>query len=56
MAQSERDYYVILEVQRTASLEEIKKSYHRLALRHHPDKNGNSSSATAKFQLVSGNS
>jgi curved DNA-binding protein CbpA len=33
------DYYKILEVQSTASMEEIKRSYHRLARLHHPDLN-----------------
>ncbi|HLH62331.1 MAG TPA: DnaJ domain-containing protein [Ktedonobacteraceae bacterium] len=33
------DYYKILEVPPTASMEEIKRSYHRLARMHHPDLN-----------------
>ena len=33
------DYYKILEVQPTASTEEIRRSYHRLARLHHPDLN-----------------
>jgi curved DNA-binding protein CbpA len=33
------DYYKILEVQPTASMEEVKRSYHRLARLHHPDLN-----------------
>lgn len=33
------DYYKILEVPPTASMEEIKRSYHRLARLHHPDLN-----------------
>jgi len=33
------DYYKILEVQPTASMDEIKRSYHRLARLHHPDLN-----------------
>jgi len=32
-----RDYYDILKIPRTASDEEIKKAYHRLAREHHPD-------------------
>ena len=35
------DYYAILGVARNASQEEIKKSYKRLALKHHPDRGGN---------------
>lgn len=34
------NYYTILGVGEQASLEEIKKSYKRLALKHHPDKGG----------------
>ena len=49
------DYYFILGVSADAKPEEIKRSYHQLALRYHPDKNSGSKIATAKFQLVSGN-
>lgn len=35
-----KDYYRILEISKSASIEEIKKSFHRLALLHHPDRNG----------------
>src|SRR3990167_6785116 len=38
---TKRDYYEILNVNKNASKEEIKKVYKRLALEHHPDKGGN---------------
>lgn len=46
-------YYNILEVPETASIDEIKKSYRRLSMLYHPDKNKNNLEATAKFQKIS---
>lgn len=43
-----KDYYRILHVEREASADEIKKSFHRLALLHHPDRN---SSAVSEDQF-----
>lgn len=49
-----RDYYEVLDVQRDASPEEIKKAYRRLVKRYHPDLNkDNPKSAEEKFKELS---
>lgn len=45
-------FYSILEVTDTATPEEIKKSYRKLSMLYHPDKNGNSQESTEKFQKI----
>jgi DnaJ-class molecular chaperone len=46
-------FYNILEVPETASTDDIRKSYRRLSMLYHPDKNKNNPDSTAKFQKIS---
>ena len=45
-----RDYYEVLSIERTASGEEIKRSYRRLAMKFHPDRNPGDTQAEANFK------
>ena len=49
---TERDYYEILEVSKTASGDEIKKAFHKLAMKYHPDRNPGDKEAEAKFKEI----
>lgn len=46
------DYYKILELDKSASTEDIKKAYRKLARKHHPDLNPNDEAAKKRFQQI----
>jgi len=48
-----KNHYEELEISRDAKLIDVKKAYRRLALRHHPDRNGGSAESTEKFKDIS---
>lgn len=50
---SGKDYYQMLGISKSATAEEIKKAYRKMALKYHPDRNKDNKEAEAKFKEIS---
>ena len=52
MAENKRDYYEVLGVDKSASADDIKKAYRKMAMKYHPDRNPGDKEAEEKFKEV----
>ena len=47
---SKRDYYTVLGVLKSATKDDVKKAYRKLAMKYHPDRNPDNKEAEEKFK------